>query len=173
MTALEKGQPLRFVIGSSTKPPGKGLFYISFGIQENPPHACHPFKTKAICYIQVTSELTEPYAKCYAPTLHNEAEWLALIQGLHLLHNMKIHRVLIFGDSRHVIYKMVNGYPTGAIKCRRLYGKAKLLMANSYEIYHILRQNNTAADSMANVGASLSQGLFSQNGAQPSFKPIP
>ena len=104
---------------------------------------------------------------------NNEAEWLALIQGLHLLHNMKIHRVLIFGDWRHVIYKMVNGYPSRAIKCRRLHGKYKLLMSNSYEIYHILRQNNTAADSMANVGASLPQGLFSQNGAQPSFKPIP
>ena len=104
---------------------------------------------------------------------NNEAEWLALIQGLHLLHNMKIHRVLIFGDSRHVIYKMVNGYPSGAIKCRRLHGKYKLLMSKSYEIYHILRQNNTAADSMANVGASLPQGIFSQNGAYPSFKPIP
>ena len=86
---------------------------------------------------------------------NNEAEWLALIQGLHLLHNMKIHRVLIFGDSRHVIYKMINGYPSGAIKCRRLHGKAKLLMSNSYETYHILRQNNTTMDSMANVGASL------------------
>ena len=86
---------------------------------------------------------------------------------------MKIHKVLIFGDSRHVIYKMINGYPLGAIKCRRLHGKAKLLMSSSYEIYHILRQNNIAADSMANVGASLPQGLISQNGAQPSLKPIP
>ena len=98
---------------------------------------------------------------------------MALIQGLHLLHNMKIHRVLIFGDSRHVIYKMINGYPSGAIKCRRLHGKSKLLMSNSYEIYHILRQNNTAADSMANVGASLPQGLYSLNGGQPSLNPIP
>ena len=104
---------------------------------------------------------------------NNEVEWLALIQGLHLLNSKKISRVLIFGDSMHVIYKLVNGYPTRAINCRRLYGKAKLLMSNFYEIYHILRQNNTAADSMANVGASLPQGLYSQNGAQPSLKPIP
>ena len=104
---------------------------------------------------------------------NNEAEWLALIQGLHLLHNMKILRVLIFRDSRHVIYKMINGYPSGTIKCHRLHGKAKLLMSSSYEIYHILWQNNTAADSMANVGASLPQGLISQNGSQPSLNPIP
>ena len=104
---------------------------------------------------------------------NNEAEWLALIQGLHLLNTKKLRKVLIFGDSRHVIYKLVNGYPTGAIKCLRLYGKSKLLMSNSYEIYHILRQNNTATDSMANVGAYLPQGLYSQNGAQPTLKPIP
>ena len=104
---------------------------------------------------------------------NNEAEWLALIQGLHLLNTYKLRKVLIFGDSRHVIYKLVNGYPTGAIKCHQLYGKSKLLMANSYDIYHILRQNNTAADNMANVGASLPQGHYSQDGAEPILKPIP
>ena len=46
-------------------------------------------------------------------------------------------------------------------------------MANSYEIYHILQQNNTAADNMANVGAFLPQGHYSQDGAQPILKPIP
>ena len=104
---------------------------------------------------------------------NNEAEWLALIQGLHLLNNKKLRKVLIFGDSRHVIYKLVNGYPTGAINCRRLYVKAKLLMINSYETYHILRQNNTATNNMANVGSSLPQGHYSQDGAQPILKTIP
>ena len=104
---------------------------------------------------------------------NNKAEWLDLIQGLHLLNNKKLRKVLIFGDSRHVIYKLVNGYPTRAIKCRRLHGKSKLLMSNSYETYHILRQNNSAADSMANVGASLPQGHYSQDGTHPIPKPIP
>ena len=40
---------------------------------------------------------------------NNEAEWLALIQGLHLLSTNKLRKVLIFGDSRHVIYKLING----------------------------------------------------------------
>ena len=59
---------------------------------------------------------------------NNEAEWLALIQGLQLLRAKKLRKVLIFRDSRHVIYKLINGYPIGAVNCRHLYGKAKLLM---------------------------------------------
>ena len=104
---------------------------------------------------------------------NNEAEWLALLQGLQLIQDKKIWKVLIFGDSRHVIYKMINGYPTGAIKCRRLYKKAKLLMSQSFEVFHILRLNNKEADNMANVGASLPLGHFSLDGNPSYIKFIP
>ena len=104
---------------------------------------------------------------------NNEAEWMDLLYGLQLLHAKKIRKVLIFGDSRHVIYKLINGYPEGAIKCRRLYKKVKLLMSQSYEAYHILRQNNKAADNMTNIGARLPQGHYSQNGNHPYLKFIP
>ena len=43
---------------------------------------------------------------------NNEAEWLALIQSLHILKVKKIRKALIIGDSRHVIYKLINGYIT-------------------------------------------------------------
>ena len=104
---------------------------------------------------------------------NNEAEWLALIQGLHLINTKKLRKVLIFEDSRHVIYKLINGYLTGAVKCRLLFEKAKLLMSNSYEAFHILQHNNTTADSMANVGATLPQGHYSQDGNHPILKFIP
>ena len=104
---------------------------------------------------------------------NNEAEWMALLQGLHLLRTKKLRKVLIFGDSRYVIYKLINGYPTGAIKCRRLYKKDKLLMSQSYEDFHILWHNNTAADSMANVGSRLPQCHYSQDGNHPFLKFIP
>ena len=104
---------------------------------------------------------------------NNEAEWLTLIQGLHLLNTKKLRKVLIFRDSRHVIYNLINGYPVGAVKCRHLFEKAKLLMSNSYEAFHILRHNNKAVDSMANVGATLPQGHYSQDGNHPILKFIP
>ena len=104
---------------------------------------------------------------------NNEVEWMALLQGLHLTRNKKLQKVLIFGDSRHVIYKMINGYPTGDIKCRRLYKKDKLLLPQSFEVFHILHQNNKEVDIMDNIGSSLSQGLYSQDGDPPSLKFIP
>ena len=104
---------------------------------------------------------------------NNEAEWLALLQGLQFLHSQNYRKVLIFGDSKHVISKMINGYPMGAVNCRRLYKKEKLLMHKSYKPLHILRINNSAADIMANLGASLPQGHYRQNGNSITHKHIP
>ena len=80
---------------------------------------------------------------------------MAILQGMKILASTDLCRVAIFGDSRHVIYKMLNGYTTGSIKCRRLYEKITPLLSIHYEFYHILRTNNVAADALANVGASL------------------
>ena len=82
-------------------------------------------------------------------------------------------RVAIFGDSRHVIYKMLNGYTTGSIKCHRLYDKVVTLLSPHYEFYHILKTNNVIIDELENVGASLPQGHFQLNGVDTPHKPIP
>ena len=60
---------------------------------------------------------------------------------------------MIFGDSQHVIFKLINGYSSGSINCRHLYDKAKPLMTKSYELFHIFRHNNSATDALANMGA--------------------
>ena len=104
---------------------------------------------------------------------NNEVEWMALLQGLRILQAKNYRKVLIFGDSKHVISKLINGYPSGAINCRRLYNKVKTLMLHSYEPFHILRINNSAADIMANMGASLLQGFYKQDGNPPFLKYIP
>ena len=104
---------------------------------------------------------------------NNEAEWLALLQGLQILQAKSYRKVLLFGDSKHVMSKLINGYPSGAIKCRHLYNKVKTLMHHSFEPLHILRINNSAADAMANIGASLPQGVYKQDGDPPMHKFIP
>ena len=117
--------------------------------------------------------IEQSYAWGLGIRTNNEAEWLALLQGLQILRAKKYRKVLIFGDSKHVISKLINGYPSGAINCRRLYNKVKSLMLHSFEPLHILRNNNTAADKMANIGASLPQGVFKQEGFPPLHKHIP
>ena len=104
---------------------------------------------------------------------NNKAEWFALLQGLHSLVNKDLHKIAIFGDSRHVIFKMINGYTSGSINYRRLYDKDKPLMSKSYELFHILHSNNPAMDALENMGASLPQGHFSLNGKAPYVKFIP
>ena len=104
---------------------------------------------------------------------NNEAEWMALLQGLTILADSDLCKVAIFGDSRHVIYKMLNGYTTSSIKCRRLCDKITPLLSTHYKFYHILRSNNVAADALANVGASLPQGHLQLNGLDNLLKPIP
>ena len=83
---------------------------------------------------------------------NNEAEWLALLQGMKFLANKDFSKIAIFGDSRHVIYKMINGYTTDPIKCRHLHDKISPLLFKHYEFFHILRINNTVADALENMG---------------------
>ena len=104
---------------------------------------------------------------------NNEAEWMALLQGLELLDTIDSSRIAVFGDSRQVIYKMNNGYTSGSIKCRRLYDIITPLISNKIEFYHILQANNAPVDALANLGVSLPQGLYCYNGLDTSLKPIP
>jgi len=118
-------------------------------------------------------KIEQTYAWGIGCRTNNEAEWTALLQGLRILVDSNLDKVAIFGDSRHVIYKMINGYTTGSIKCRRLYDKAAALLSPCYEFYHILRTNNVIADEMANEGASLPQGQLKLNGVNSPPLPIP
>ena len=103
----------------------------------------------------------------------NEAEWIALLQGLMILADSNHYKVAIFGDCRHVIYKMLNGYTTGSVKCRWLYDKTASILSPHYEFYHILRANKVIADELENVGDSLPQGHLQLNGVDSTPKPIP
>ena len=103
---------------------------------------------------------------------NNEAEWMALMQGLELLDAISNSRLLVFGDSRHVILKMITGYSTGSVNCRRLYDIITLLLLGRIEFFHILRANNAQADALANLGASLPQGHISINNLDSDTKPI-
>ena len=69
---------------------------------------------------------------------NNEAKWIALMQGLDLLNTLEIPMLMVFRDSRQVIYKMIRGYPTGSINCRRLYDMITSHLSNQVEFFHIL-----------------------------------
>ena len=72
---------------------------------------------------------------------NNEAEWMALMQGLDLTNMLTIPKLTIFGDLRQVIYKMIRGYPTGSINCKMLYDRITSHLSNQVEFFHILLAN--------------------------------
>ena len=43
MEALDKSQPLSFIISSDAEPPRESKFHMSSGIQENPPTPASPY----------------------------------------------------------------------------------------------------------------------------------
>ena len=105
--------------------------------------------------------------------MNNEAEWIALLQGLELLDMITTSRIIVLRVSRKFIYKMINGYSSGSIKCRRLYEIITPLLSNKIDFFHILQANNAPADALANSGASLPQGHICYNGLDIGLKTIP
>ena len=57
-----------------------------------------------------------------------------------ILANTDHSRIAIFGYSRHVIYKMLDGYTTESIKCWCLYEKLTPLLSIHYEFTQIMPQ---------------------------------
>ena len=104
---------------------------------------------------------------------NNEVEWMALMQGLEFLDSIAISRLLVFGDSRHVIHKMITSYSTCSINCKRLYDRITPLLTSRIEFFHILRANNALMNALANQGASLPQEHIRINNIDTGTKPIP
>ena len=99
---------------------------------------------------------------------------MALLQALEIIDNRDISRLLVFGDSRHVIHKITSGYTFGSINCRSLYGRIiQLPLPANIDYFHILRTNNAQVDALANISTSLPQGFISLNNKEARPKPIP
>ena len=81
--------------------------------------------------------------------------------------------LLVFGDSCHVILKMITGYSSGSINCRRLFDIITLFIMSSIELFHILRTNDAQADALDNIKASLPKVHISIENYALVHKPIP
>jgi ribonuclease HI len=110
---------------------------------------------------------------------NNEAEYEALLHGLHLVISLGIKRLLVYGDSAMVI-NQVNKYwdrnkeNMGAycLEVRKLENKFY-----SLEFHHVVRDNNVAADVLSKLGSTRAQilaGVFVHELHAPSIsEPVP
>lgn len=83
---------------------------------------------------------------------NNEAEYEGLLQGLKELHSLNAKNVKIYSDSE-LLVKQINGaYKVKSPKLIEIYLECLELLAgfNSWQVLHTYRENNAAADQLAN-----------------------
>ena len=88
---------------------------------------------------------------------NNEAEYTALIRGIEHLIALSQFSVQIYSDSELVV-KQINGeYRVKNQRMQNLYQQAMQLLnkLDQYSVTHILRDKNTVADKLANVGRAM------------------
>ena len=88
---------------------------------------------------------------------NNEAEYTALIRGIEHLIALSQFSVQIYSDSELVV-KQINGeYRVKNQRMQNVYQHALQLLnkLDQYSVTHILRDKNTVADKLANVGRAM------------------
>jgi ribonuclease HI len=82
---------------------------------------------------------------------NNQAEYLALIEGLEAVKEWKPDRLEIYLDSKLVVEQVNGRYRIKEPELQRLHGEAmRLLDGLTYEIKHVARGDNRGADYLAN-----------------------
>jgi ribonuclease HI len=82
---------------------------------------------------------------------NNEAEYLALIDGLKAVQAWKPDRVEIYMDSKLVVEQVNDRYRVKEARLKELHQRAKTLMAGlQVNVSHVEREKNRGADALAN-----------------------
>lgn len=87
---------------------------------------------------------------------NNKAEYLALVVGLFYLNKLvttKDDVVLIVSDSQLLIRQLEGKYKVKDAELKKLHELAHTILINlNYDVEHVMREDNTQADKLANKG---------------------
>ena len=83
---------------------------------------------------------------------NNQAEYLALIEGLRAIADWKPDRVEVFLDSRLVVEQLNGNFKVKSAELQPLHAKAQELLRSlpSAVVAHLERERNRGADALAN-----------------------
>ena len=106
-----------------------------------------------------TGKIHLSYAWGLGHASNNQAEILALWQGLIQARNLNIQKINIFGDSRLIIKAVHTKKIPSDIHLGQIFRKVSLLLSHFriYKAQHVLRNLNSLADAEANRGALLNK----------------
>ena len=105
------------------------------------------------------------YAWGLGQASNNQAEILALWQGLIQARNLNIQKINIFGDSRLIIKAVHTKKKPSNMYLAQIFRKVLLLLSHfrTYKIQHVLRNLNSLADAEANRGALMNKSQLIVN----------
>ena len=106
------------------------------------------------------------YAWGLGLTSNNQAEYLALWQGLNQARKLNIQKLTIFGDSRLIVKALHTKKIPMDISLAHTHRKVLLMLKHfrTHKAYHVLRNLNNLADAEANHGTILSKSQLIVNG---------
>ena len=121
-----------------------------------------------------SSTICMSYARGLGHASNNQAEYLALWQGLNQARKMNIQKLIILDDSRLIIKALHTKKMATNIGLAHTHRKVILMLKQfrNHKAYHILRSLNNLADAEANRGTTLSKGQLIVNG-EISNHPLP
>ena len=115
--------------------------------------------------IDPSSKLHLSYAWGLGHASNNQAEFLALWQGLNQARKLNIQKITIFGDSRLIVKALHTKKGPMDINLGQTYRKVLFLLTHfsNHKAYHVLRNLNHLADAEANRGTSLTKSQLMVN----------
>jgi ribonuclease HI len=95
-----------------------------------------------------------------APCTNNEAEYEALIAGLEIARELKISRLMVFGDSQLIMRQVTGEYQVRKPELMKYCNRAREIMKflPSVTFARVSRALNGKADALARVAKELSEG---------------
>jgi ribonuclease HI len=132
-----------------------------------------------VLLISPTSKQLKYVLQIFWKVLNNEAEYEALLHGLHLAASLGIKRLLVYDDSAVFINQVNKSWDRNkenmdayCLEVRKLENKFYGL-----EFHHVVRDNNVAADVPSKLGSTRAQvpaGVFVHDLHAPSIRePVP
>ena len=105
---------------------------------------------------------------------NNQEECYSLLKACQIAKEVRFQSIQIYGDSELLI-KLINleGHFNNSV-LNKILQRIRILMKEFEKVdtFHILRDLNRRADSMANNAFLLAQGYLSLNGKPREFQPI-
>jgi ribonuclease HI len=107
---------------------------------------------------------------------NNEAEYEALLFGLHFAISLGIKRLLVYGDSLLVMQQVNKEWDCNKETMDAYVQEVRKLEKkfSGLEVHHVVREHNIGADILSKLGSTCAQvpvRVFIQELTQPSIKP--